>query len=299
LTIADIQTAPSNPIYRKICFMNVQAIRALRSKLKDNQIVQGIWITMDAPAITEIAVSLSLDYVVIDMEHGYLDMNDVVSHLRCTARSNTVALVRIPELQDHFIKRVLDIGADGFIAPGVDTPEKLRTAIEAARYAPRGSRGMGGDRATTWAQQLSSHVETANENVLIVPLLESVAAANHLEAMIELALQENVDLFQFGPADHCSSAGYAGQWDHPAVAREISEMITRLRTAGLLGGILATNPDDYHRRVDEGFQLIGLGLDSTLLIRQIQQFSNDVGVTSTIESPCTGKCHNEDASNNH
>ena len=58
--------------------MNVQAIRALRSKLKDNQIVQGIWITMDAPAITEIAVSLSLDYVVIDMEHGYLDMNDVV-----------------------------------------------------------------------------------------------------------------------------------------------------------------------------------------------------------------------------
>ena len=123
------------------------------------------------------------------MEHGYLDMNDVVSHLRCTARSSTVALVRIPELQDHFIKRVLDIGADGFIAPGVDTPKKLRAAIEAARYAPGGSRGMGGDRATSWAQQLSTHVEAANENVFIVPLLESMDAASNLDAMIELAVQ--------------------------------------------------------------------------------------------------------------
>src|SRR5204863_3012837 len=93
--------------------MKTSAIQKLRCKLKADQPVFGLWVTLESASITEMAVGLGLDWVVIDAEHGHLDWKDIVEHLRATVRSDTVALVRVAELNNGLIKRALDIGADG------------------------------------------------------------------------------------------------------------------------------------------------------------------------------------------
>ena len=109
--------------------MKVQAVQALRGKLAADQPVHGIWVTLESASVTEMAVALGLDYVVIDAEHGHLDWQDVVQHVRASVRSNTVALVRISELNCALIKRVLDIGADGIIIPWMETAEQVEQAV--------------------------------------------------------------------------------------------------------------------------------------------------------------------------
>jgi len=79
----------------------------------------------ESPSITEMAVALGMDWVVIDAEHGHLDWKEIVRALRATARSETVALVRIAELNGGLIKRALDIGADGIVVPWVETGRTL------------------------------------------------------------------------------------------------------------------------------------------------------------------------------
>src|SRR3954468_387535 len=128
--------------------MKTKAVRAFRDRLARREPVYGLWVTLERPSITQMAVALGLDWVVIDAEHGHLDWKEIVEHVRATVRSDTVALVRIAQLNLGLIKRVLDVGADGVVVPWIENPEQLRQAVSYAHYPPRGVRGIGAERAT-------------------------------------------------------------------------------------------------------------------------------------------------------
>src|SRR5947208_7724533 len=112
--------------------MKTAAIRTLRHKLAADIPAFGLWVTLEAPSITEMAVALGVDWIVIDAEHGHLDWKEIVEHLRAAVRSDSVMLVRIAELNAALIKRALDIGADGIIVPWIESAEQLKQALSFA-----------------------------------------------------------------------------------------------------------------------------------------------------------------------
>src|SRR5271156_1716453 len=172
--------------------MKTAALRKLRRKLAADQPVFGLWVTLEAPSITEMAVALGLDWVVIDAEHGHLDWKEVVEHIRAGVRGETVALVRIAELDRGLFKRALDIGADGVVVPWMETEDQLRQAVAFARYPPEGCRGIGGERATGWGECLAEHTAEANDHVLVIPIIETVRTVGSVARM---SLVDGVDIF--------------------------------------------------------------------------------------------------------
>jgi 2-keto-3-deoxy-L-rhamnonate aldolase RhmA len=187
--------------------MKTSAIRKLRAKLASNQPLYGLWVTLESPSISEMAAALGLDWIVIDAEHGHLDWKEIVEHLRATVRSDTVALVRVAECNVGLIKRALDIGADGVVVPWVESAGQSREAVSFAHYPPDGVRGIGAERATCWGQCFVEHTAEANENVLVIPIVESVKGGRNIRELLRV---EGVDVFWFGPADYSSSAGFKG-----------------------------------------------------------------------------------------
>jgi 2-keto-3-deoxy-L-rhamnonate aldolase RhmA len=247
--------------------MKTAAVRSLRRKLAADSPVFGVWMTLEAPSITEMAVALGVDWVVIDTEHGHLDWKEVVEHVRATVRSETVALVRVTELNGGLIKRALDVGADGVIIPWVEGAEQLRKALAFARYPPEGVRGLGAERATGWGACLAEHAAEANEHVLVVPLIETVRTAPEVPAMCQV---EGAELFFFGPADFSASAGHRGQWEGPGVAEQILALKDTIRRAGKHCGVMTTGTEDLRRRLDQGFRMAGLGSDCGLVLRSLR-----------------------------
>lgn len=247
--------------------MKTLAIQKLRRKLAAQDAVFGLWVTLESPSITEIAVVLGLDWVVIDAEHGHLDWNEIVNHLRATVRSDTVALVRVAELNGGLIKRALDVGADGVVIPWIETAEQLKQAVAFARYPREGLRGIGAERATGWGQCIAEHTAEANEHVLVVPIIESVKAVSQIPQMSQV---DGVEVFFFGPADFSSTAGYRGQWEGPGVAEQILQVKDSLRRAGKHCGVIATSHENLLERQQQGFQMLGLGIDAGLLIRSLR-----------------------------
>lgn len=254
--------------------MNVAALRRVRAKLQQDQTAWGLWVTLESASVTEIAVGLGLDYVVIDTEHGHLDWGDVVQHVRAAVRSETVTLVRVTELNGGLIKRALDVGADGVVIPWIETASQLEQAVAYAHYPPRGVRGVGGERATAWGRCLPEHVRDAEEHVLVVPILETVKAHQNIE---ELCRVPGVELYQFGPADYSSSAGYAGQWEGPGVAADLQAMKEAIRRSGRHCGVLGTSSQDLLDRQAQGFRWLGLGMDAGLLVRALSDALQAVG----------------------
>ncbi len=264
--------------------MKTNAIRALRRKLAADQPTFGLWVTLESPSITEMAVALGLDWVVIDAEHGHLDWKDIVEHLRATVRSETVALVRIAELNSGLIKRALDIGADGIVIPWIETAEQLKQAIAYSRYPLEGLRGIGAERATCWGQCFVEHTSEANEHVLVVPILETVRTVKQVPLMCQV---EGSELFFFGPADFSSTAGARGQWEGPGVADSILQMKDTIRRAGKNCGVIAISHDNLLERRQQGFRMIGVGIDSGLLLRSLRAALNVVGRDQQIQASLT------------
>lgn len=264
--------------------MKTTAIRSLRRKLAADQPTYGFWVTLESPSITEMAVALGLDWVVIDAEHGHLDWKDIVEHLRATVRSETVALVRVAELNGGLIKRALDIGADGVVVPWIETAEQLKQAIAYSRYPLEGLRGIGAERATCWGQCFVEHTSEANEHVLVVPILETVRTVKQVPLMCQV---EGAELFFFGPADLSSTAGARGQWEGPGVAEQILQMKDTLRRAGKTCGVIATSHDNLLERRQQGFRMIGVGIDSGLLLRSLRAALNVVGRDQPIQASLT------------
>ncbi len=254
--------------------MKVRAIDGLRRKLAAGSTLYGMWVSLESASITEMGVAIGLDWIVVDAEHGHLDWQDVMQHVRATVRSETVVLVRVSELNAGLIKRVLDIGADGVVVPWVETPEQLARAVAYSTYPLQGQRGIGAERATAWGRAMVEHVAEADSHVLVVPIIESVTAAENIDGLLQVP---GVEIFFFGPADFSSTAGYAGQWEGPGVAERILAVKDAIRAAGKHCGLIASNHADLSAREQQGFRLIGLGFDSGLLLRAITESLAAVG----------------------
>lgn len=265
-------------------FMKVPALQRLRAKLKSGSPVHGLWITLESPSICEMAVALGLDWVTIDAEHGHLDWKEIVEHVRAAVRSDTVVLVRLAENNTALIKRALDIGADGVVIPWIETPAQLEAAVAAATYPPRGLRGIGAERATCWGQCFIEHTGEADANVLVVPIIETVTAVKNIAS---LAAVKGVDCFFFGPADLSSTAGFPGKWEGPGVADLILQAKDALRAAGKHCGVIATDNTNLALRREQGFGLIGLGIDGGLLLRSMRQSLASVGRDRQIRASFT------------
>lgn len=248
--------------------MKIAALQKFRRSIAADRPALGLWVTLESPSITEIAVALGLDWVVVDAEHGHLDWKEIVEHLRAAVRSTTVVLVRIAELNGGLIKRALDLGADGVVVPWVESADQLRQAVSFCRYPPEGLRGIGAERATVWGQAFVEHTAEANDNVLVVPIIETVRAARQVPAMLAV---DGVEVFFFGPADFSATAGYRGQWEGPGVAEEILRLKDTMRAAGKACGLLATSQENLHQRVAQGFRMVGLGTDAGLFIRSVRE----------------------------
>src|SRR5436189_4720863 len=118
----------------------------LRDRLRQRETSYGLWVTLESPTVTEIAVTLGLGWVCIDMEHGHLGFREVMEHVRAVRGSATTALVRVPEIGQSSIKRALDIGAHGVLLPLVRGREDVEQGMSFGRYPPRGVRGVSGER---------------------------------------------------------------------------------------------------------------------------------------------------------
>jgi 2-keto-3-deoxy-L-rhamnonate aldolase RhmA len=247
--------------------------QSLKQKLQNDEIALGLWITLETPTVSEIAAQIGLDWVCIDTEHSGLDFQDIANHLRALNGTRTAALVRIPGIDQGLIQKVLGLGAHGILVPRVRTAEEVELAVRFAKYPPRGSRGMGIERSTAWGKGMR-RVSEANEETMVVPMIETVDSGRNIDAIMRVP---GIDGFFFGPADYSASVGFPGEWEGPGVAEQLIEIENRIREQRYPSGIVVKSPEDRNLRIQQGFRIIGLGVDSTIFVNAVTDLVNLIG----------------------
>ncbi len=118
-----------------------------KAKLAEGKVVFGAIISRYAPDLVELFGAIGYDFVMIDCEHGPMDLDQVEHMVRAAEVFGITPITRIPNHADSTILQYLDRGVQGIIVPHVNTRETAVSVARAARYHPDGHRGVGGGRA--------------------------------------------------------------------------------------------------------------------------------------------------------
>ncbi|MFZ5814415.1 MAG: HpcH/HpaI aldolase family protein [Bacillota bacterium] len=214
--------------------------------LQEGRPLAGLFVGITAPALVEMAGFAGFDFVIIDNEHGPAGIETTENMIRAAKAAGIVPLVRVSGANVQEILRTLDVGASGIQVPQVNTAEQCRLVVEAAKYPPLGNRGVAfSTRAAGWGFFGGpAHLTGSNEKTVVVTHIETGLAVQNLDEMLAV---KGIDVMFIGPNDLSVSLGYAGNYNHPDVQAIIADCIRRIAAAGVIPGILATNPDEFHK----------------------------------------------------
>lgn len=246
----------------------------LLGKLQAGGPTLGMWITLDSPTVSEVAVAMGLDWVVVDLEHGHLSTNDLISHVRIFRGSQTAVIVRIPLTDTATISRALDMGVHGILLPLLRNRAELDAVLNAARYPQRGQRGVGGERAVQWGLAMERYLEVADDETMMIPMIETREAVDNVEDILSAP---GIRAIFFGPADLSASYGFLGQWEGPGVADTILRIKDRAAELSVASGVIGRGVTGIQERVKQGFGMVGLGSDTGFMIDSLIERKAAVG----------------------
>ena len=97
-------------------------------------------------------------------------------------------------------------------------------------------------------------------------LIEQVEALDELDAILAVP---GIDVASIAPGDLSVSVGYPGQREHPEVLKVIAEIERKVLASNVKLGGVAFSPEEANEKVRNGYRMVFLGADVTLLQRAV------------------------------
>ena len=246
---------------------------SFRQVLRDAQSpCVGLWNSTASPVAMEILAMSGADFIVIDGEHGPIELREIVALLQACEPYPATAVVRVPWNDEVRIKQVLDLGAQNLVVPMVSCADEARRAVEATRYpAPHrpGRRGMGAmlARSARWGA-VSDYVEIADSTVSLTVQIETTLGVRNVE---EIIATEGVDALFVGPADLAAHMGHPDNPSHAEVVAAVDHVVSVAVAAGVPVGVNAFSPRDADRVLDAGADFVVTSADVLLIAQGAQE----------------------------
>ena len=237
---------------------------SLKEKLRKKELTIGSWISLGNTAIAEIMANAGFDWIVVDLEHSTISIEQAGELIRVIDLAGSFPLVRLTSNDENQIKRVMDAGAHGIVVPMVNSVEDAMRAISATRYAPQGNRGVGLARAQKYGAGFKDYLEWQKENPVVIVQIEHIDAIDHLEDIFSIS---NVDGFIIGPYDLSCSMGIPGEFKNPKFL-EVMELIRDCaKQSDKPGGLHIVEPDRklLNQSIKDGYCFIAYSVDIRML----------------------------------
>lgn len=205
----------------------------VKQKLIAGKQVVGGTVSSSDPDIYCAMANAGFDYLWIEMQHSPLTYQDVARMIWACRGAPAIPFIRVPDATEGDIQKATDIGALGIIVPMVESVEKVRAAVRFAKYPPVGMRSQGGGQyGALWG---NDYRRTANDNVMVVVMIESPAGA---AIAGEIASVPGVDVVFAASTDLSSFSGLRqGDPNYEALVKKIHD--ATLSAGRKMGGPLA------------------------------------------------------------
>ncbi len=238
-------------------------VNPVKAKLSQGKPSLGTWSASGDPTVVETLLhNTELDWVTLDFEHNPIDVSTGVHCLRAGNGSGKPIFARIPHNDPIWVKRVLDIGFTGIVVPDVKDEDEAEAAVVAAKYRPRGLRGIGSTRG-----QLvygADYYAKANDIIMVICMIEDRRAVDRIDKIMAVP---DLDVCFIGPNDLASSLGVPTGLDnqHPDHIAAVEIVVEAGKRSGVATGIHCIDGNEATRRIQHGMTWFPIASDARLL----------------------------------
>ena len=234
-------------------------LEIFKKRLRGGEPVYGPFMKTGDPAFVECAGHAGFDFVILDMEHGPAGFFDLQNLIRGAEAAGILPIVRTADCSETAIGKALDLGAAGVQIPQVRSAKQAREVIDAARFFPKGERGVCRFvRAAGYSSvPRDEYFEKANR-ALVILQVEGKEVLNSLDGILDV---EGLDILFIGPYDLSQSLGVPGQVSHPVVVDAIRSIVERARRAGVVTGVFCDTPEAASLWRQAGVQYLSYSVD--------------------------------------
>ena len=239
----------------------------IKRKLAAGEAVIGSWLALGDVTAARVMARAGFEFLALDMEHTAVNWKDAECIFGLVADAGCVPLVRVADGTSENIKRALDAGAWGIVAPMVDTLAQAQVIVDACYYPPRGRRSVGsGTHYLSFGASDATYKSRANEEVLCVLMTESPQGLANAPAMYAL---EGVDAVFVGPNDLRSQFTLPLPGGRRPTEAEFEGALQQVLAAGAGAGtpvgLHTFSVEECAARVAGGFRFMAMGSDAGLL----------------------------------
>ena len=224
----------------------------------------GGWMVLPSNISAEYLAHAGFDWLCVDMQHGSIDYQVMLSMLQAISTTDTAPIVRVPWNEPGIIMKTLDAGAYGVIIPMINSRAEAEAAVLACRYAPEGSRSYGPGRAVLYAGP--DYFANANKTVLCICMIETREAIERAEEIISTP---GLDAIYIGPSDLSVSLGLPPSYDQtaPEFTSAVEKVVATCKKQGVIAGAHCGTPAVAKKRIEQGFRFVQMADDAGSLVR--------------------------------
>src|SRR5579863_10200858 len=180
------------------------------------------WCGLPYPLLAETLAREGFPAVAVESQHGLWDVAGILHAVAAIRQGGAAPMVRVPLNDFALVSRALDFGAEGIIAPMINTAADARAFAAAAKFPPLGERSWGPHRAMALGgvSDMQTYLREANDHVITLAMIETRTALANFESIINTP---GIDGFFLGPSD-LSIALSNGKTVDPG-AKEVDEAL--------------------------------------------------------------------------
>jgi 4-hydroxy-2-oxoheptanedioate aldolase len=231
--------------------------------------------------IVELFAKAGFSAVIIDLEHGPIEVGDLPPLSAAARASGIYSIVRISENSATEIGKTLDSGVDGVMVPHISSASDAERVVAAGRFAPAGERSINPYTRGNAYDLYSETTDSINQRVALIAMLEGADMLTSLEAICSV---DGLDAVFIGPVDLAGSLGLGGESEHPDVIAAVMNALERVQAAGCASGVYAPTPSASARWVAAGGSLVALSADIALAHGAFASARSAVGDALAAES---------------
>ena len=105
----------------------------LKLRLLDGAPCRGLWLSLPSVAAARLVAPMPWDWMVVDAEHGPMGAETMTQMVAAIADAGRAPVVRVAQGSVENIKRALDAGAWGIIAPMVNSAAQAEEVVAEIR----------------------------------------------------------------------------------------------------------------------------------------------------------------------
>src|SRR6201997_4435032 len=155
----------------------------LANRLHAGETVYSGWCGLPYPILAETLARDGFPAVTVESQHGLWDVGGILAGIAAIRQGGGAPIVRVPLGDFALVSRALDFGAEGIIAPMINTAADARAFAAAAKFPPLGERSWGPHRAMALGgvSDMPTYLREANDHIVTFAMIETRTALKNFE----------------------------------------------------------------------------------------------------------------------